>query len=83
MQILPMVKPDILLHEGAAELTYTATGQYSPYLENAHLSLELCSLMVVFIALALLIKNRVWRERLLTLMYVTGLIGGTLGILLA
>lgn len=34
-------------------------------------------------AAALLMKDGVWRERLLTLMYVTGTIGGVLGILLA
>ena len=77
--VLPMVTPQV----SGGEITYAATGEYSPYLEMAHLPLELCSLMIVFLALALVIRDRVWKERLLTVMYITGLIGGLLGILLA
>ncbi len=79
MNILPMVAPAV---EGG-ELTFSAVGQYSPYIEMAHLPLELCSLMLVFLAAALMLRDGIWRERLLTVMYITGLIGGTMGILLA
>ena len=48
-----------------------------------HLPLELCSLMILFLALALWLRDGRKREMLLTLMYITGLIGGTMGILLA
>lgn len=78
-QILPMVTPQI----AGGELTYTVSGTYSPYLEMAHLPLEMCSLMIAFLALALLIKNELWRERLLTMMYISGVIGGLMGIFLA
>ena len=83
MNILPMVEPVIQPGESGAQLAYTATGAFSPYLEMAHLPLELCSLMIAFIAIALFLKNEIWRTRLLSLMYITGVIGGTLGILLA
>ena len=83
MNILPMVEPAIQSGEGGALIAYAATGEFSPYLEMAHLPFELCSLMIVFIAIALVVKNEMWRSRLLSLMYVTGMIGGTLGIVLA
>lgn len=79
MRILPMV--DIAV-KGAA-LDYTYAGQYTPYLEMADLPLELCSLQIAFMALMLLIKRPEWKSRLRALMYTTGVIGGTLGIVLA
>ena len=83
MNILPMVEPVIQSGEGGALITYTATGEFSPYLEMAHLPFELCSLMIVFIAIALLMKDEERRSKLLSLMYVTGMVGGALGIFLA
>ena len=79
MRILPMV--EIGVNGGALEYAYA--GQYTPYLEMVDLPLELCSLQIVFIAAMLLIKDTVWRSRLRALMYVTGIIGGMLGIVLA
>ena len=79
MRILPMV--DIAV-KGAA-LEYTHAGQYTPYLEMADLPLELCSLQIAFIAAMLLVKNPVWKSRLRALIYVTGVIGGLMGIVLA
>lgn len=79
-QILPMVEPRL---QSGGGLTYAPTGQVTPYMEMAHLPLELCSLMIVFIAAALMMKDGPRRERLLTLMYITGVSGGVLGILLA
>ena len=72
MNILPMVTPAV----AGGEIAYIPAGQYSPYIEMAHLPLELCSLMLVFLAAALLLRDGIWRERLLTVMYITGLIGG-------
>lgn len=83
MQIIPMVRPDIVVSGNSGTLNYIPTGQYSPYLEVSHLPFELCSLMNVFIAIALLLKDEKRREKLLTFMYISGLIGGTLGIVLA
>ncbi len=83
MNILPMVEPEILTSESGAKLVYLPTGEYSPYLEMAHLPFELCSLMLVFIVIALLMKDGKWKSRLLSFMYIIGMIGGTLGIFLA
>lgn len=83
MNILPMVEPVIQSGEDGAQITYMATGEFSPYLEMAHLPIELCSLMIAFIAISLLMKNEERRSKLLSLMYVTGIIGGALGIFLA
>ena len=82
-KILPMVEAEILPSGSGARLLYQPTGEYSPYMEMAHLPFELCSLMLVFIVIALLMKDETWRSRLLSLMYVTGMIGGGLGIVLA
>ena len=64
-------------------LEYTCSGQYTPYLEMADLPLELCSLQIAFLAAMLLIRRPEWKSRLRALMYVTGVVRGTLGILLA
>ena len=75
-RILPMV--DVAV-SGAA-LSYLPTGQYTPYLEMADLPLELCSLQVAFIAVMLFSKTLAWRSRLRALIFVTGVIGGLMGI---
>ena len=79
MRILPMV--DIAVN-GAA-LDYVYAGQYTPYLEMADLPLELCSLQIAFITAMLLAKTPAWRSRLRALIYIAGVIGGMLGIVLA
>ena len=82
-RMLPIVEPGIHAGKNGAEIVYNATGEYAPYLEMRHLPLELCSLMIVLIIIVLLVRDETWRKRLLTLMYITGTIGGTLGIFLA
>lgn len=79
MRILPMVEIAV---KGEA-LEYLYAGQYTPYLEMADLPFELCSLQIAFIAIMLFSKTPVWRSRLRALIYVTGMIGGLLGIVLA
>ena len=79
MRILPMV--DIAVNGTA--LDYTYAGQYTPYLEMADLPLELCSLQILFMALMLLLKKPEAKSRMRALMFVTGTIGGVLGIALA
>ena len=78
-RILPMVTPVV---RGQA-INYAASGQYSPYLEIAHLPLELCSLQMAFIAIALMAKTEKWRRVGLSLINVTGTLGGIMGILFA
>ncbi len=58
-------------------------GVYTPYLEMADLPLELCSLQIPFMAAMLMAHTERWRSRLRALIYVTGVIGGLLGIVLA
>ena len=70
--ILPMVTPEIAATESGQALTYVPIGQYTPYLKMEHLPLEMCSLIIVFLIAALLLKSGIWRTRLLTLMYITG-----------
>ena len=81
--ILPVVTPEIVSSEAGPALAYTPIGQYTPYLKMEHLPLELCSLMIVFLIAALLLKNGIWRSRLLAMMYITGTIGGLMGIFLS
>ena len=81
--ILPVVTPEIVTTDAGQALTYVPIGKYSPYMKMEHLPLELCSLMIVFLIAALLLKNGIWRSRLLALMYITGTIGGLMGILLS
>lgn len=79
MRILPMV--DIAV--SGSGLDYQYAGQYTPYLEMADLPLELCSLQIAFIAAMLFSKTPVWRSRLRALIFITGVIGGLMGIGLA
>ena len=78
-RILPMVEVAV---KGEA-LEYLYAGQYTPYLEMADLPFELCSLQNAFIAVMLFSRTPVWRSRLRALIYVTGVIGGLMGIVLA
>ena len=79
IRILPMVEVAV---KGEA-LDYIYAGQYTPYLEMADLPFELCSLQIVFIAMMLFSKTLAWRSRLRALIYVTSVIGGLMGIVLA
>lgn len=81
IRILPFVAP-VIEGENAA-MVYVTTGQYAPYLEMAHLPLELCSLQMVFMSVVLWSKSDWLREKLLPLIYVSGTAGGLLGILMA
>ncbi len=82
-QILPVVTVGITAGESGPMFSYTELGQYTPYMKMEHLPLEMCSLMIPFLALALLLRDGVWRRRLLALMYISGTIGGTMGLLLS
>ena len=79
MQIVPIVKP--VIEKG--ELIYKKTGAYTPYLEAEHFPFELCSYQIIFIFLALELKDRKWRKRLYAVMYTTCIAGAGMGILLS
>ena len=82
-KILPMVEPLIVSGPEGAALEYAATGRYAPYLEMAYLPLELCSLLLIPMAAALWAKDGRMRRCLIALLYVCGVTGGTLGIVMA
>ncbi len=79
LQIVPVVEPVIK----GGEFMYRETGKYSPYIMAEHLPFELCSLQILFMFLALVIKNETWKKRCLSVIYGTALIGGTVAILLS
>lgn len=71
-RILPVVTPIIEKTADMQTINYTPTGQFSPYLEIAHLPLELCSLQLVFIMVVFISKTDKWKRRYLALINVTG-----------
>lgn len=82
-QILPVVDPVITGGEAGEVLSYLPAGQYSPYIENSHLPFELCSLQLLFYAIVIWSSDPKWKERFTALIFVTGIIGGLLGIVLS
>ena len=77
IEIVPIVEPAV--ENGV--LIYRETGAYTPYLEAEHLPLELCSLQLLFMIFALLLRNPIWRKRLYALMYTTCIVGAGMAIL--
>lgn len=82
-RILPMVAPIIEKTADIQTINYTPTGQYSPYLEIAHMPFELCSLQMIFVMAVLICKTDKWKRRYLALINITGTLGGIMGILFA
>ena len=82
-QIIPMVDPVIAVQNGVSELQWVPTGEYTPYLAMEHLPLELCSLYILFLVLALMLKDGIWKRRLYAVMFASGSLGGAMGIALA
>ena len=70
-QILPVVE---------SVTSMEPIGRYSPYIANNHMPLEMCSLQLLFYAIIIWSKNPVWKHRFTVLVFVTGTIGGILGI---
>lgn len=77
IEIVPVVEPAV--ENGV--LLYRETGAYTPYLEAEHLPFELCSLQILFMLFALLLRNPTWRKRLYALMYTTCIVGAGMAIL--
>ena len=76
IQILPIVQETI----ENGEIVYKETGRYSPFIEFTHLPFELCSLQIVFMFLYLVIKDEVWKKRIIALIYGTAFMGSVLAI---
>ena len=81
--IVPMVDAVIVEKDGKQVIDWVATGRYTPYLAKEHLPLELCSLFLFFMLLAIVMNDGIWKKRLYSLMFVAGTIGGVMGIVLA
>ena len=77
-QIVPVVEP--VVENGA--LIYKETGSFTPYLEAEHLPFELCSYQILFIFLAIIIKDRKWLKPLHAMMYPTCIIGALMALFL-
>jgi len=77
-KIVPVVTPAL---SGGTETGFVQTGAYQPYMELEHLPLEMCSLQIVFMAMALSVRDRVRKEKILSLIYATAVIGGIIAIL--
>lgn len=82
-RIVPVVDPVISAAGDGYTLSYVPSGEYTPFIGAEHLPLELCSLYIVFLLAALFITNEKWKKRLYSLMYVSGTVGGLLGIVLS
>ena len=82
-QIVPMVEPVIAEQNGALALQWFPTGEYTPVLASEHLPLELCSLYLLFMLLALALKDGLWKKGLYAVMFASGTLGGLMGIFLA
>lgn len=80
--IVPVVTPVVLNGAGGIEFDYKALGPYTPYINAEHLPFELCSIQLVLIPVALLLKDSLKRNSLYAIMYATQIIGGILAVLL-
>lgn len=78
IEIVPIVEP--IVEQG--KLIYRETGAYTPYLEAEHFPFELCSYQIIFILLALAVRNPRLQKRLYALMYTTCIAGDGMEILL-
>ncbi len=83
VQIVPMVDPVVATEGGETVLQWISTGSYTPYLAKEHLPLELCSLYLFFMLLALVLKDGPWKKGLYAVMFASGSLGGMLGIVAA
>lgn len=79
IKIVPLV--ELVVEDGV--LTYKNVGKFYPYIETAHIPLELCSFQIVFLFLARVVKNEKWKRRIYSLIYATSLIGGIIATLLS
>lgn len=78
--IVPVVNPAVVMQNGQPVLTYIPENDYTPLLGSEHIPLELCSLQIVLMLLAILIKDEKKKQNIYAIMYPTGVIGGVFGI---
>jgi hypothetical protein len=80
--IVPVVTPVVTNSAGGIEFDYRAIGPYTPYIKAEHFPFQLCSIQLILISVALLLKDARKLSSLFALMYATQIIGGILAILL-
>ncbi len=78
IEIVPVVEP--IVENGM--FSYRETGKYTAYLRTEDIPFELCSLQVLFMFLATVVKDRQRRKHIYSVIYGTALIGGTIAIAL-
>lgn len=81
-EMVPMVNPAVVDSGGNLSVEYVPTGQYTPYVPLEHIPFELCSLFIVFLILALFVKDGPWKRGLYALMFAAGTIGAAIAIIL-
>lgn len=79
IDIVPIVKE--VVKDG--KIIYEETGKFYPYIKSEHLPFELCSMQIVFLFLARVVKNEKWKRRIYSLIYGSALLGGILAIFLS
>lgn len=77
------IKPIVQMVIENGNIVYKETGKFSPYIKAEHLPFELCSYQIVFLFLAIIVKNEIWKRRIYSFIYATALIGGLLAIFLS
>jgi hypothetical protein len=79
IEVVPMVNAVVV----GGQISYEQTGDFSPYLKPEHFPFELCSLQMLFMFLAIIVKDPMWKHRLHSIIYGTALAGGMLALLLS
>ncbi len=82
-KIVPVIDPVIVQNEDVLAVEYVSLNDYTPYIAMEHMPLELCSLYIVFMFLAIVVKSTAWKKGLYAVMYASGTIGGLMGIFFA
>lgn len=79
MEIVPVVEP--FVENGV--FGYREIGGFTAFLEAEHFPYELCSLQIVFMFFAIMVRSDTWKHRIYATIYGTALIGGTIALLLS
>ena len=82
-EIVPLVDPEIVQQNGNAVIRWLPSGEYTPYLGMEHLPLELCSIYLLLMFLALVLKDGKWKQAIYAVMFASGTLGGIMGIVMS
>ena len=79
-EIVPMVNPAVADSGGKLSIEYVPTGDYTPYVPLEHIPFELCSLFIVFLILALFLKDGPWKKGLYAVIFAAGSLGAVIAV---